>query len=232
MAACNKPQTPGATCILLRISDTGTGMSAEVRAHLFEPFFTTKQPGRGTGMGLSAVLGTVEAHGGRIEVESAPGSGSSFYLYLPPVPPDSAPPADTPVVPRAVRGTGQILVVDDEPMVRSAITRILEHLGYTVHACAGGPEAIRYITEHPRSTDLVLLDLVLPDMNGIVVLERLRAVSPALKVLVLSGYTDDHSVAQVFERGALALVRKPFTSIELSRTISRFIGSAAASDTA
>jgi signal transduction histidine kinase/CheY-like chemotaxis protein len=201
-------------CVRLAVRDTGTGMTAEVRAHLFEPFFTTKAPGKGTGLGLSTVYGIVKQCGGEVSVTSEPEKGSVFEVYLPRVEaagPRRAPPAAT----VHAWGTETVLVVDDEPMVLSTAVRMLRAAGYEVLAARDGDEALVLAGGGSRKVELLVTDVVLPRMDGREVAARLRAALPGLPVLFVSGYTDRAVDLAPFE-GAAAFLAKPFTSGELT----------------
>jgi len=218
-----------AGAILLSIRDTGTGMGPDLLSRIFEPFFTTKQPGLGTGMGLSAVLGTVQSHGGSVDVQSSLGEGSTFTFRLPLATDQQQ--GEAVAVVKMQRGSGRVLVVDDESTVRLAVSRVLTHLGYMVHTCSSGAEATEYVAAHAREVDLVLLDLILPNMSGTAVLKRLRELKPDVRVVILSGFSDSQGVEELLAAGARAMVRKPFTAAELSQAIAAHIGVRAASDT-
>ncbi|MEW5852316.1 MAG: PAS domain-containing protein [Myxococcota bacterium] len=203
---CPSGMVPG-RYVSLVVSDTGVGMDQQTISRIFEPFFTTKEVGKGTGLGLSTVYGIVKQSGGEITVESAPGRGSRFQVYLPVVERE-AEATVTPVVPSAGR-PATILLVEDEDLVRAATRDALRARGYTVLESRRGDEALRCCQEYGGSIDLVLSDVVMPGMDGRELVERLRTMRPGLRVLFMSGYTD------VGERqhppGAAGLLRKPFT---------------------
>jgi CheY-like chemotaxis protein len=199
--------------VMLAVSDTGCGMDREVQARIFEPFFTSKPIGQGTGLGLSTVYGIVKQSGGFVWVYSEPGQGSVFKVYLPEaraarlseVTPD-------PVLLQPPRGGSEtILVIEDEEVVRSLAMRGLQDHGYTVIEAKNGADALRYIREHPGSLDLVICDVVMPEMGGRELGQHLALFDPELPVLYMSGYTGD----DVFQRGLLdpgsPFQQKPFT---------------------
>ncbi|MFO0606202.1 MAG: PAS domain S-box protein [Polyangiales bacterium] len=204
-------------CVMLSIADTGCGMPPEVRDRVFEPFFTTKELGKGTGLGLSTVYGIVKQSGGDIRVESEPGRGTTFEVYLPRV---DAPAVD--VRPRPVTamptGSEAVLIVEDEDTVRRLAERVLRKAGYDVLAAANGGEAL-LLSEKHGPVDLLLTDVVMPHMSGRELADRLARASPGLGVLYMSGYTDDAIVHHgVLEPGA-RLLAKPFSAAELTRKV-------------
>ena len=211
---------------LLTVSDTGHGMDVATQARVFEPFFTTKEQGQGTGLGLAMVYGIVKQSGGHVWVESAPGQGTTFCIYLPqPTEPrvsESHPtPRDVAVQPRASakRGAETILVVDDEEAVRSSARRALERSGYTVIAASDGADAVRLFTEQDGRIEMVITDVVMPGLGGRELVGRLKIMSPRLPVLFVSGYTEEGVRQQgVLDPGA-AYLEKPFTPEKLLRKV-------------
>ncbi len=204
--------------VTLDVSDAGVGMGPEVQSHLFEPFFTTKPAGTGTGLGLSTVYGIVEQSGGQIEVESAPGHGSTFTIYLPRV--DAEPEGDgaeRAAVPDAGRET--ILLVEDEAPVRALARRVLERKGYLVIEAKDGADALVLCERSPFTIDLLVTDVVMPGMNGRAVAECLRRERPDLRVLYMTGYTDDEIVRRGLKDESVALIQKPFAPDELTRRV-------------
>jgi CheY-like chemotaxis protein len=194
-------------------------MDAETRAHLFEPFFTTKPQGKGTGLGLATVYGIVHQSGGSIAVDSAPRRGARFQIYLPRVAeaPEAAGPARAVVAPTP--GSETVLVAEDEQLVRLLVRRVLEQAGYTVLAAPGGADALQLAAHYPGRIDLLLTDVVMPEMSGRELMRRLAEQRPATRVLYMSGYSDD-AVAQhgVLDPG-IALIQKPFTPEALARKV-------------
>ncbi len=201
--------------VTLAVDDTGTGIPDDVRERIFEPFFTTKEPGKGTGLGLSTVYGIVKQSGGTIAVVSTPGAGTTFTVTLPashePLTDRSG--ADAPAI---LGGTETILIVEDEPSVRTLAQRALEARGYAVLAAGGHADALVYAAR--TRIDLLLTDVVMPEMAGPQLAERILDVQPDVEVIYMSGYTDD--ALSSFELGAAAsFVRKPFTTAELARIV-------------
>ncbi|MBW2523395.1 MAG: response regulator, partial [Deltaproteobacteria bacterium] len=206
--------------VRIGVSDTGVGMDAEMIEHIFEPFFTTKPLGEGTGLGLSMVYGTVKSHGGAVWVESEPGEGSTVTLLLPGTPrlrPTSEPAAR--VAGEASVEVKGILLVDDEELIRSSSSRMLERLGYRVIAAADGREALELFAAHRDRISLVILDVVMPEMDGLEALERLRAEDPSIRVLVASGYGRDDRVDGLLSAGANGFIQKPFHVVRLADAI-------------
>jgi CheY-like chemotaxis protein len=196
--------------VSLTVSDTGVGMDAATQARIFEPFFTTKHSASGTGLGLSTVYGIVEQSGGHIAVESAPGQGATFTITLPRyVGPE---PAVTPAEWRPPQGGREtLLLVEDEPQVRDSVRRLLEWHGYTVIEARNGADALRIYEDSEVGIDLVLTDLVMPEMGGNELVERLRARHPEVRVLFMSGYADRAITGNGSARSGTGFVEKPFT---------------------
>ncbi|MCH9010063.1 MAG: response regulator, partial [Chloroflexi bacterium] len=206
--------------IVLSVKDDGIGMDEEVKSHIFEPFYTTKAADKGTGLGLSTCFGIVKQAGGDIEVDSAPGKGTNFRVFLPRIKPTAGPLdkalASTPLP----RGTETILVVEDEVMVRNVAVYSLRDLGYEVYEAANGDEALRLL-ESPDavSVDLVLTDIIMPLMGGVGLMERLAQISPNVPVVLTSGYADNESLPQGILQPTVDFLRKPFTPVDLAKKI-------------
>jgi len=203
--------------VRLSVSDTGIGMSEEVQSHLFEPFFTTKEVGKGVGLGLSTVYGIVKGHEGFITVHSEVGKGSTFHVYLPAIEPVSE------VVEkrgtRLLRGTETVLFVDDEEAVLELGRSILERCGYTVLVARNGEEALEIYDARGEEISLVVLDLVMPKIDGRECLRRLLKMDPQARVLIATGYTADTSAQTLEREGAVGLVEKPYRLQELSQAV-------------
>ena len=204
--------------VMLAVTDTGTGMDRETQRRIFEPFFTTKPVGKGTGLGLSTVFGIVQQAGGFIRVDSVPGKGTRFELYFPRVDAEAVQPR--PAAPaRSLRGTETVLVVEDEQQVRKVACGILRRNGYVVLDAGSPGEALLVCERHPERIHLLVTDVIMPHMNGPELASRLLALRPDLRVLCMSGYTDD-AVARhrVVEQG-MAFLQKPFTPELLARRV-------------
>lgn len=204
--------------LIVKVLDTGTGMAPEVQKHIFEPFFTTKPLGKGTGMGLPAVYGTVKNHRGFIEVSSSPGRGSVFTVGLPLLK-EAAPRSSDRPGEAMVRGTGRILLAEDEPRIRSIVRETLERLGYAVTECMNGAEAVENYRKAWKETDLVILDVMMPVMDGRTAFQEMRGINPGVRVVVTSGYSMDGEVREILDMGACGFIQKPFRSAELSSVV-------------
>ncbi len=202
--------------VMLAITDTGVGMTSEVRAHLFEPFFTTKERGKGTGLGLSTVYGIVKQSGGDISVHAEPGKGATFKIFLPRHVDQTAQREVERTAPAAPRGTETILLVEDDPSLRVLAERILRGYGYTVLVASTGQRALTLVEAFTGEIHLVTTDVVMPEMSGTALVERLVLIVPNIRVLFMSGYTDDEVVRRgIFDRRA-AFLQKPFTPDQLA----------------
>jgi two-component system cell cycle sensor histidine kinase/response regulator CckA len=205
--------------IRLTISDTGTGLSPEVRDRIFEPFFTTKAKGQGTGLGLSMVYGIIQNHGGMIEVQSHTGIGSTFTVFLPAIASASLNGEKLPPVPDIHQGQETILLVDDEEIIRELGIDILEDRGYRVFSASEGREAIRIYRERIREIDLVILDVMMPGIGGKETYRQLRAINPQVKVLLSSGYSTNREVGEILKQGVSGFVQKPYREEELAAKV-------------
>jgi two-component system cell cycle sensor histidine kinase/response regulator CckA len=212
MAADARGAAPGPH-IVFRVSDTGTGMDEATRCRLFEPFFTTKPKGKGTGLGLAMVFGAVEQAGGRIDVASQLGAGTTFTIHLPRVPAPPSPRGDAPRAAAHVGGGERILVVEDEPQVRASVRLFLTGGGFSVIEAVNGEEGLAAFQADEEGIDLVLTDLVMPGMSGVALGRAIHA-RRSVPVLYMSGYSDDvfsgkeklpaeHFLQKPFDRGTL-----------------------------
>ena len=202
--------------VLLQVTDSGPGMDEETRSRAFDPFFTTKEVG--TGLGLATVHGIVKQSGGHIWLYSEPGMGTTFKVYFP-IAGKSAVPAAPPSEIGSLHGTETILLVEDAELVRDLVAQALESFGYSVLVAAGGPEAIALAEQHQGTIDLLLTDVVMPQMNGRELSERLLAEYPGLKVLFTSGYPADTIIRHGIEEARAAFIEKPYVPDELARKI-------------
>jgi CheY-like chemotaxis protein len=211
--------------VSLTVTDTGTGMTAETKRRLFEPFFTTKPPGEGTGLGLSIVYGIVKQHGGEVSFYSEPGLGSTFKIYWPTTdqPSESAAIPDGPRIP--YHGNETILLVEDEDKVRELVRQMLLLLGYKVLETRRGSDAVGVAREHDGPIDLLLTDVVMPQMSGQDLAKQVAALRPGIKVVLMSGYpgaiTSEHGM---FDPSAFFL-QKPFEMDTLGKILRQVFGS-------
>jgi CheY-like chemotaxis protein len=203
--------------VAIEVTDSGIGMDRKTRARIFEPFFSTKSRGRGTGLGLASAYGIIKNHNGAITVDSVPGEGSTFRILLPaseeaPEPPATA--ADT-----VTRGSETILFVDDEKLVLSVGAELLKRLGYQVIIAEGGHRALEMFSQRAQDIDMVILDLIMPDLSGKDTFERLRALDPEVRVLLSSGYSADGEAAGILNAGCNGFIQKPFDLQLLSKKV-------------
>lgn len=204
--------------VMLAVTDTGTGMDAETRSHLFEPFFTTKGQGKGTGLGLSTVYGIIKQSGGNLGVYSEPGQGTCVKVYLPRV--DQPVALDSEKSPElAKQGSETILVVEDEEAVRRLISETLQRNGYRVLVAASGREALAITGSHPNAIQLVITDVVMPQMSGRELAGKLKAQRPDIQVLFISGYTDQAITRNGGLESGANFLQKPFTPATLMRKV-------------
>ena len=203
--------------VRITVSDSGIGMDGKTQERIFEPFFTTKAFGRGTGLGLASAYGIIKNHNGIINVYSEKGHGTTFKIYLPA--------SDKQVIAEKIKpdeaqgGTETILLVDDEEMVADIGKDLLEKLGYTVLVAAGGAEAIKLFQRHRDTVDLVILDMIMPDMSGGETFSRMRAIKPNAKILLSSGYSLDQRASAIMKQGCNGFIQKPFNLKKISHKI-------------
>jgi len=223
------PGMPAGDYVLVEVSDTGTGIPPDVMDKIFEPFFTTKEVGKGTGLGLSTVFGIVRQSGGYIDVSSTLGRGTTFRIYLPrhvaeapEAPEEAKPEARKPAA--DLTGQGTILLVEDEDAVRAVNGRALTARGYTVIEAASGVEALQAIEERGSSVDLVVSDVVMPEMDGPTLLRELRGRYPDLKVIFVSGYAEDAFRRNLPEGEAFNFLAKPFSLRQLVELVKEVMG--------
>ena len=210
-------QTPPGGYVVITVRDTGVGMDEEVRRRVFEPFFTTKELGEGTGLGLAMAYGIVQDHGGEITVESRPGEGTAFHVYLPQA--HATEEGAEEVVESAERGAETILVAEDEAEVRRLMCRILEDWGYEVLEAATPNEALEVFQERSGAIRLLLADVIMPESTGMALYERLLPEKPSLKVLYTSGYTPEDIARRGYLDPEAPFIRKPFAGADLARRV-------------
>ena len=207
--------------VLLTVTDTGIGMDKETQKRIFDPFFTTKEMGQGTGLGLASAYGIIKGHGGYIDVDSEEGRGTTFRVYLP---------ASTQTIPdfvekprQPIEGTGTILLVDDEEIVLDVSINLLKRLGYTVLGAKGGREAVEVYKAHKEEIDMVILDMIMPEMGGAETFDRIKAIDPNVKVLLSSGFSIEGQAREILNRGCDGFIQKPFSLAKLSWKISEIL---------
>lgn len=203
---------------VLAVRDTGVGMSAETKARIFEPFFTTKPPGIGTGLGLATVYGSVKQAGGHIEVESELGQGTEFRVFFPVTEKSTTALAVSPAEPVG-RGKETVLLVEDEPLVLNLARIVLESHGYTVLACSNGAAALKAAEAQSGPIHLLLTDVIMPSMGGRELAERLLRSRPDVRVVFMSGYTDDDVLRQGIGGAVVEYIQKPFTPLALAKRV-------------
>jgi PAS domain S-box-containing protein len=206
--------------VLIAVADTGVGMPPEVMEHLFEPFFTTKEVGKGTGLGLATVYGIVRQHGGVVEVSSAPGEGSTFRVYLPLAAAAERPNRAVEAEPAMAHARGEtILVAEDDDQVRALAVEILTRAGYRVLAARDGSEALALFDRERGRVDLLLLDALMPNVNGPEVWAAVRALRPEARALFCTGYSASGLLPEILDRGQAGVLEKPYTGAELLRRV-------------
>jgi CheY-like chemotaxis protein len=203
--------------IKISVTDTGVGMDKATRERIFDPFFTTKEMGRGTGLGLACAYGIIKNHGGLINVYSEKGEGTTFNIYLPASEKEITEPQATDE--EILKGRETVLLVDDEKIIIDVGTQLLHRLGYKVIVARGGKEALDIYEENQDDIDLVILDMIMPDMSGGDTYDKLKEINPSIRVLLASGYSISGQAQAILDRGCKAFIQKPFNLGELSRKV-------------
>lgn len=208
--------------VQIAVTDNGVGMDAETIQRIYDPFFTTKERGHGTGLGLASAYSIIKNHSGLINVFSKPNQGTTFYIFLPATDrPLEAQPPEPSEEPR--NGSGTILLVDDEDIVIESVGCMIEHLGYQLITARSGKEAIQIYDTHGSNIDLVILDMIMPNMNGSETFDRLKAADPNIQIILSTGYSADGQANDILKRGCRGLITKPFTLGELSEKLGRVL---------
>jgi CheY-like chemotaxis protein len=210
--------------VMLSVSDTGAGMDKETLEHIFEPFFTTKGLAEGTGLGLASSYGIIKAHGGYIDVESELGRGTTFIIYLPATQERAEHEKKEPLA-QISTGSGTILFVDDEDTILDLSRQMLSALGYNVLPAGSGEEALCLYKSYPEEIDLVILDMIMPQMGGGETFDRMRQINPHVKVLLSSGYSLDGQAQEILNRGCDGFIQKPFDLTALSGRLTEILSS-------
>ncbi|MBN1904730.1 MAG: response regulator [Deltaproteobacteria bacterium] len=208
--------------VKISVSDTGMGIDENIREKIFDPFFTTKEMGRGTGLGLASVYGIIKNHSGIIDVQSKRGEGTTFDIYLPGS--NKEAPEVKRIDEKALQGAGTILLVDDEPMIINVGKALLERLGYRVIIAENGMAAIELYEEEKDRIDIVILDIIMPGMNGIETYKRLKKCNPEIKVLFSSGYSMDESSPEIMKLDTNGFIQKPYKFEKLSQKLRTMMG--------
>jgi CheY-like chemotaxis protein len=212
--------TPG-KFVKISIADTGIGMDEDVRQRIFEPFFSTKGMGRGTGLGLASTYGIIQNHGGFINVESEKDAGTTFHIYLPAF--ENKVPTIEKTVGEVAEGTGNVLLVDDEAYILDIGRKLMGRFGYKVITAGSGQEALEIYEQDPAAIDIVILDMIMPKLDGGKTYDRLKKIDPNVKVLLSSGYSIAGKASEILKRGCNGFIQKPFDIRELSSKIKALI---------
>jgi len=207
--------------VRISVTDTGVGMDEATRQRVFDPFFTTKEMGRGTGLGLASAYGIIKNHDGIIDVYSEKGEGTTFNIYLPAS--EKKVIAEKELAEDVLKGSGTVLLVDDEEIIIDVAKSILEQLGYTVLVARGGKEAVELYMKNRKEIDLVVLDMIMPEMGGGDAYDRLKEINPDIKVLLSSGYSINGQATEILERGCSGFIQKPFSVGDLSKKIRQIL---------
>ncbi len=220
-ALCKPYEAEPGPYVKLSVTDTGIGMDEATCQRIFDPFFTTKEKSHGTGLGLASAYGIIKNHGGMITVYSEIDHGTTFNIYLPLSDLEVYRAASTEE--KLIKGTETILLVDDEEMIIYVAQAMLENLGYHVITSQGGQEALKTVTDKGNEIDLVILDMIMPGMDGSKTFDRIREIQPDMPVILSSGYSLNGQAEQIMRRGCNGFIQKPFTSSELSQTVRKVL---------
>jgi nitrogen-specific signal transduction histidine kinase/CheY-like chemotaxis protein len=207
--------------VKITISDTGVGIDKEAQKRIFEPFFTTKEMGRGTGLGLASVYGIIKSHEGYINVYSELNQGTTFTVYLPASEKEAAEDSKINVV--LFKGTGTILLIDDEKMILEVGCELLKELGFNVLSAMSGQEAIDVFQNNRDKIDMIIMDMIMPGMSGSETFDRLREIKPDVKILLSSGYSVDGQATKILQRGCDGFIQKPFNMNQLAEKIQEIL---------
>jgi CheY-like chemotaxis protein len=219
----DKPYDPKpGNYVLLTVTDTGKGMDEETMERIFDPFFTTKEMGRGTGLGLASAYGIIKGHRGYIDVQSKQGQGTTFSVYLPASERKAWKAVRT--AEQSIEGTRTVLLVDDEDVILGVAQALLEAMGYRVLIARDGKEAIDVYRKNWGDIDIVLLDMVMPNIGGGEAYDRMKGINPNVKVLLSSGYSIDGEATEILNRGCDGFIQKPFSIKQLSEKIGEILG--------
>jgi two-component system cell cycle sensor histidine kinase/response regulator CckA len=218
------PKARPGSYIVIAVSDTGTGIPAELLDKIFDPFFTTKPLGQGTGLGLPTVLGITENHGGFVHLQSQPGCGTTFRVHIPAAPGENESAEISRAAGESVRGGGElILVVDDEPAVRRLASAILNRNGYRTITAAEGREGMAMFAKQRDEIRLVVSDVMMPLLDGPAMLRELKLMQPGVKSIVITGLGEENRVAEAKAAGADVVLQKPFTADELLKDVKQLL---------
>jgi PAS domain S-box-containing protein len=204
--------------LCINVEDNGEGMTEEVKSRLFEPFFTTKEEGKGTGLGLAMVYGTVKSHGGIVKVYSEVGQGSVFKILLP-LKSKSLQSSANPLEKKAISGTGTILIIDDEEIIRGLLAEMLEQLGFAVISARDGTEGLEIYRRKWREIDVVIVDMIMPGLTGRETFVEMKKVNPSVRVILSTGFTKEGAVEETLEEGIIWFIQKPYRLEELSEAV-------------
>ncbi|UCD80322.1 MAG: PAS domain S-box protein [Desulfobacterales bacterium] len=207
--------------VKISVTDTGVGIDKQTQKRIFEPFFTTKEMGRGTGLGLASVYGIIKSHGGYINVYSELDLGTTFTIYLPASGKEAL--EDEEVSDAIIKGSGTILLIDDEKMILDVGRELLEELGYTVLPVTSGQEAIDLFEKNRNKVDLIIMDMIMPGLSGSETFDRLKEINPGAKILLSSGYSIDGQATNILRRGCDGFIQKPFNMNQLAEKIRKIL---------